>query len=161
MKTFSMRGLVTLGACACALLAACSGERESDGPAGSPDDGEVLLNVCPPEGCRVEITAAERQAGELELSFEANFAPDLARNHLHVYWDNFSTEQVSVDAAVRFGVRQGDWAETDENPYVTGGAASVGARGESMSICATASDLNHGVIDPQLADCFDVGELVL
>lgn len=109
----------------------------------------------------MQISEVERQGRELQLTFDANFAPDLARNHFHVFWDNFSAEQVSSDAEARFGVRQGDWSETDENPFVTKGATLVAARGDAMIICVVAADLNHRVIDPQLADCFDVGELVL
>lgn len=158
-----MRSFLVLGTCA--VLTSCvggNGEQEdvSEGMPAS-DEGELLLNLCPDRGCRVEILEVERQASELQLTFELNFAPDLARNHLHVYWDNFSAEQVSLDAASRFGVRQGDWVDAADDTFTTAGATSVGRRGDSMTICVTAADRNHSVINPQLADCFDVGELIL
>lgn len=161
IKAFCLRSFLLLGTCA--LLISCSGvDGKQDALEETPaSEGELLINLCPDRGCRVEISEVERQGGELQLTFEANFAPDLARNHLHVYWDNFSAQQVSVDAGIRFGVRQGDWTETDENVFVTSGATMVGARGDSMVICVTVADLNHSVIDPQHSDCFDVGELLL
>lgn len=155
-----MRSFLVLGTCA--LLTSCAGPdgEQNAGVEGVPASQEGDL-LCPDRGCRVEISEAERQGSELQLTFEANFAPDLARNHFHVYWDNFSAQQVSSDAGARFGVRQGEWSETDENPFTTNGATSVTVQGNSMIICVTAADLNHSVIDPQHSDCFDVGELVL
>lgn len=157
-----MRSFLVLGTCV--LLTSCAGGdgEQNEGLEGVPasQEGDLLLNLCPDRGCRVEISEAERQEGELQLTFEANFAPDLARNHFHVYWDNFSAQQVSSDAGARFGVRRGDWSEAEENPFTTNGATSVTARGNSMIICVTAADLNHSVIDPQYSDCFNVGELI-
>lgn len=160
MKAFWFHGLLFLGVCA--LLTSCSGGPGQGADAAAPAgaEGELLLNLCPEEGCRVEVTAAERQGEELLLSLQANFAPDLARNHIHIYWDNFSAEQVGSDSPARFGVRQGEWAEVERTSFATSGRVSVSARGESMMICATAADLDHRVINPRQSDCFEVGELV-
>lgn len=160
MRSRWIKSVVVL--CALAVLMSCSGE------GGEPEDelqepaeqGDALPNACPQEGCRVRIAAAEQAGTELDLTFDANFEPDLARNHFHVYWDVFDAEQVSDDAEPRFGVTQGDWVPTDENPYRTGDAASVRERAGATSICVTAGDGDHNVVDPQISDCFDVTGLV-
>lgn len=154
-RTVGMRFWVT----ACLLLlAACSGLFPGSDEAS--DQEELLLNVCPPEGCRVDIEAIDRQGSELSLTLRSNFKPSLDRNHFHVYWDNFSAEQVSEDSVLRFHVRKGDWEATEDNPYLTSGAASLESRGESMALCVTAADAGNNVIDPELSDCFDVGVFV-
>lgn len=148
--------------CALVLLMSCAGEDgDPQGEVRATGPGETAPpNACPQEGCRVSVAAAEQFGDELELTFEANFTPDLARNHFHVYWENFTAEQVSDDAERRFGVNQGDWVPTDENPYTTGDATSVEERAGATSICVTAGDGDHNVIDPEITDCIDVTGLV-
>ena len=117
-------------------------------------------NACPPDGCRVRIVDVTRAGDELRLAFDANYTPDESRNHFHVYWDTFTAQQVSDDAERRFGVKQGDWVPTADNPYTTGDVASVKARGQSHTICVTAGDRHHNVLDPRLFDCRDVSRLL-
>ena len=117
-------------------------------------------NACPVDGCQVRITAAERAGDEIRLTFEANYTPDVSRNHFHVFWDTYSAKQVSVDAQSRFGLAVGDWVPTADNPFTTTGPASVRMRGQSTTLCVTAGDRNHNVIDPGLVDCRDVSALL-
>ena len=115
-------------------------------------------NACPPDGCTITIAAvaADADAGELVVTFDADFSPDIAGNHFHVYWDSFEADQVSSDAAER-GVTQGDWHPTDDFPdYTTTEATSVTQRGESETLCVTAGDRDHAVIDATAVDCFEV-----
>ena len=115
-------------------------------------------NACPVDGCTVEIASAERQGDELALELEANFTPDISRNHIHVWWgENYTVRQVSNNAEPVHGVTQGDWHPTDEYPaYVTTGAAALGARGEATTLCVSAADRNHDILDPEIASCLSV-----
>jgi hypothetical protein len=130
----------------------------ADTAAGAGDTSEAGAgNACPPDGCTIAIAAigADAGAGELVLTFDANFSPDIAGNHFHVYWDTFEADQVSSDAADR-GVTQGDWHPTDEYPdYTTTEATSVSQRGESATLCVTAGDRDHAVIDATAVNCVD------
>jgi len=113
-------------------------------------------NACPPEGCSIQITSTEKSGAELIIQWDANFLPDVSRNHIHVYWDNFSAEQVSSDAEAK-GFEQGDWVPTSDYPrYTTGGAMSVESRGESTTVCVTAANRDHAVLDAKAVHCVDV-----
>lgn len=143
------------------LLVGCGGGADSTGT-GGPASPEVtqaagpVANACPPEGCRISIVDVTRSGDELAITWEANFLPDVSKNHIHVYWDTFTAEQVSSDAEDR-GVKQGEWDPTAAYPtYVTQSAASVSNRGDSTTICVTAGDRDHRVVDPALVDCRDV-----
>lgn len=113
-------------------------------------------NACPPEGCSIQIMSVEKSGSELVLHWNANFLPDVSRNHIHVYWDNFKAEQVSSDAEAN-GFDQGDWVPTSAYPtYTTEGAMSLSSRGESTTICVTAANRDHAVLDPKAVHCLDV-----
>lgn len=115
-----------------------------------------VQNACPKDGCTIKIVSAESAKKELKIKFEANFAPDVARNHIHIYWDNYTADQVSKDAVKR-GVEQGNWHPTGDYPYyITQSDASVSTRKKSTKLCVTASDRDHVVIDSATAQCFDV-----
>ena len=151
-----------------ALLVSCG----DDGPTGGAQDqaavsttvhsggDRVVPNACPAEGCKVRIASVAREGRELKITFEANYAADISRNHHHVYWDTYTARQVTSDAQTRFGAAQGAWVATQDNPYTTGDAVSVGSRGSSTRICVTAGDRHHNVIDPATFDCRDVSELL-
>jgi hypothetical protein len=127
----------------------------------SASSTSALSNACPDVGCQVRIASVTPAAGgELTLDFEANYALDLSHNHVHVYWDHYSAEQVSDDAETRFHVTPGDWVPTGDDPYTTAEAASVSKRGASTRICVTAGDRDHNVLDPKLFQCTDVSALV-
>ncbi len=117
-------------------------------------------NACPVDGCEVRITGVKRAGAELALTFEANFTPDLSKNHLHVWWGElYTVEQVSDDAEPVHKVTQGDWHLTDDYPaYTTQGAASPSARGGARRLCVSAADRNHIVIDVTAYHCVDVGQ---
>jgi len=117
-------------------------------------------NACPPEGCSIQITSVEKSDTELVINWEANFLPDVSRNHIHVYWDNFKAEEVSSDAESN-GFVQGDWVPTSDYPsYITEGAMSVSSRGNSTTICVTAADRDHAVLDPKSVHCMDVSTAI-
>lgn len=129
--------------------------------AGDATDGDASAeNACPVDGCEITITDVVAEGDELRVTWDANFTPDASRNHIHVYWDTYTADQVSNDAASR-NVQQGEWVPTDAYPeYVTEGATSVTAAGESTTLCATAGDSDHNVIDSSIQHCFDVADLL-
>jgi hypothetical protein len=124
------------------------------------DAGGDAANACPADGCAITILDVVRSGDELEVTWEQNFAPDLDRNHIHVYWDTYTADQVSSDAADR-DVEQGEWVPIDApETFVTEGAVSVAVRGDSTTVCVTASDGDHAVIDSSIVDCRDVSDLL-
>jgi hypothetical protein len=117
-------------------------------------------NACPVEGCVVKITNVVRDGKELKVTWHANYTPKVSRNHIHIYWDTWTADQVSNDAASR-GVKQGEWVPTDAYPtFVTEGAVSVTKRGKSTTLCVTAGDGNHDVIDSSIVNCRKVANLL-
>jgi hypothetical protein len=129
-------------------------------PEGTEAEGEAVSNACPAEGCAVTIDDVVAEGDELVVTWSTNFDPDVSRNHIHVYWDTYTAEQVSSDAADR-GVEQGDWVPTDEAPtYRTSEAVSVENRGDSTVLCVTAGDRDHAVLDASVYDCEDVGAVL-
>ncbi len=143
--------LVVLG------LAAC-GDDEGDGGTSAPTTSDApVANACPAAGCTIEILEVVKSGDELEVTWQANFAPDVSRNHIHIYWDTFTAAEVSSDAEAN-GLVQGDWSPTDAYPtYITESGASVANRGASTTLCVTAADRDHAVIDSAAIDCMDVG----
>lgn len=125
--------------------------------AGSAVAAEPMANACPVDGCIVQIVDIKPAGDELEITFEANFAPDVSKNHFHVWWgENFTVEQVGRNAEPEHGVSQGNWHRHDDYPvYITQGAASVAAREEATTVCVTAADRGHNVLDVTLYDCQD------
>ena len=133
------------------------GAAEEDDPYGGEDpyDTGGLTNECPAEGCLVRIIGMEPNGGEVNITFDANFAPDTGGNHFHIYWNNWDPAEVSADTGV------GVWAARAEYPvYDTGldGNTSTGssARGGTDEICVTPANSGHVVIDPEIYDCWSV-----
>ncbi|HIP52648.1 MAG TPA: hypothetical protein EYH03_01375 [Chromatiales bacterium] len=87
---------------------------------------ETLPNACPVDGCEVKIVSVKPSSDELEVNFSANFTPDVAKNHFHVWWGElYTVEQVGRSAQSEHGVQQGKWHRHDDYPtYITTGAAS-------------------------------------
>jgi hypothetical protein len=154
--------IAMLGSFAALTFVACGSDEPAAPPApaaGTPSAAPVA-NACPPEGCTITIVDAAREGDEIAVTWETNFKPDISRNHIHVYWDIYTADQVSSDAEAR-GVTQGEWVPTDVVPtYVTESAVSVDTRGDSTTICVTAGDRDHAVIDASLVDCRDVSDLL-
>jgi len=121
---------------------------------------ENLPNACPVDGCVVEIVDVSKAGDELQLTFEANFMPDVSQNHFHVWWGElYEVEQVSNNAEPTYGVKQGDWHPTADFPtYTTQSAASVSVRNGAHTLCVSAADRNHDILDPKVFNCVDVGE---
>ncbi len=121
---------------------------------------DELPNACPVDGCDVKITNIAPAGEELELTFEANFTPDNSKNHLHVWWgEMFTVEQVGRSAETEHGVTQGRWHRHDDYPtYITTGAASTGAREGATTICVSAADRDHNILDVKKYHCVSAGD---
>ena len=148
----------------CIFFLACSDDTTTPAPATQATTTAAsptpVGNACPAEGCAITITNVAKDGKELAITWEANFAPDVSKNHIHVFWDIYTADQVSSDAKAR-GVKQGEWVPTDAYPtYTTGSAVSVDKRGGSTTICVTAGDRDHAVIDSSIVDCRDVSDLL-
>lgn len=137
------------------------------GLAGSPFLSSSALaqdksNACPVDGCIVQIVSAEPKGDELEVTFDANFTPDMSKNHIHIWWgEQFDVKQVSNNAETVHGVKQGSWHPTDDFPsYVTQSAASVAERDGAVTLCVSAADRNHDIIDVTLFECKSVADVL-
>jgi hypothetical protein len=123
---------------------------------------DALPNACPVDGCTVKIIAVKRSGDELQLTLEANYSPDISKNHIHVWWgDNFKVDQVSNDAETVHHVKQGEWHPMADYPsYITQSAASMKVRGNSKTICVSPADRNHNIIDVKIFQCVDISNLL-
>jgi hypothetical protein len=161
----SIQKIMGLTAAIAFALVSCGSSEPSEGsaPTKTADATTSLApvaNACPADGCAIRIVDATREGDEIAVTWETNFAPDVSKNHIHIYWDIYSADQVSSDAEAR-GVKQGEWVPTDAVPtYVTESAVSVDTRGDSTTICVTAGDRDHAVIDASIVDCRDVADLL-
>ncbi len=128
--------------------------------AGSALAADTLPNACPVDGCEVRIVDIKKSGDELELTFEANFSPDLSKNHIHIWWgEQYTVKQVSRNAEPEHGVKQGKWHLTDNYPtYVTQGAVSMKSRGDAKTLCVSVSDRDHNIVDVNAYHCMDVGQ---
>lgn len=150
-------------------LAACGDDDDTEagddataeeGAESTDEETDVAQNACPAEGCQIDFASVAKSGDEIEVTWDMNFDPDLSNNHIHIYWDNFSADQVSNDAADR-DVEQGEWVPTDDSPsYVTAGAVSTAVRGDSTTLCLVAADRDHNVIDSSTQVCRDVSDLL-
>ena len=141
-------------------LGACGGD-DDDATATNQTTAKANgQNACPVDGCAISIEDVKPEGKELRVTWNANFTPDASKNHIHVYWDTYTADQVSNDAADR-GVKQGEWVPTADYPeYVTDGAVSTSVRGSSKKVCVTAGDREHNVIDSSIVNCRDVAGLL-
>lgn len=159
-----MRRIALLISVAALTLVACAGDDPVE-PASPDTQAETtssapVSNACPVDGCAIQIVDAARKGKEIAVTWEANFEPDVSKNHIHVYWDIYTADEVSSDAEAR-GEDQGEWVPTDAIPtYVTESAVSVKTRRDSTTICVTAGDRDHAVIDSSIVDCRDVEDLL-
>src|SRR5204863_8036228 len=133
-----------------ALVGCGSGSKssapKSTGGTTSSNGAGPVQNACPIEGCKVKIDKVERAGSELKVTWTANYKPDFSRNHIHVYWDTYTADEVSNDADAR-GVKQGSWHPTDEDPvHTTGSEASGTRRAPAPRRRGTAGGRNHGAI---------------
>lgn len=121
---------------------------------------DSLPNACPVDGCDVKIVGVKKAGSEIELTLEANFMPEMSKNHVHVWWgENFKVEQVTNNAETVYHVKQGDWHPTADYPtYSTTSAASTTVRGSAKTLCVSPSDRNHDILDIKVFHCLDVSE---
>ena len=142
------------------LISSCGSDAKKATTTSSPKSTAAQQNACPVDGCSITITDVRKQGTELRLTWKANFTPNFSKNHIHVFWDKFTADQVSNDAAAR-GKVQGEWVPTDDYPvYVTGDVVSTAKRGTSTSVCVTAGDRDHNVIDSSIVNCRNVADLL-
>jgi len=132
------------------------------GTVAQPAPAADMQNACPVDGCWVKIVSVKRNGDELQLTLEANYAPDISKNHIHVWWgDNFKVDQVSNDAETVHHVKQGEWHPMADYPaYTTQSAASMKVRGNSKTICVSPADRNHNIIDVKVFQCVDISNLL-
>ena len=82
-----------------------------------------------------------------EPSYEEGFV------HAHFFWDIYSADQAGTNAAT-FGVSEGAWEITDEQPFRSSGEMRVGNRPiPANQICVTAGNFAHAVVNPLNFDC--------
>lgn len=119
-----------------------------------------MPNACPVDGCEVRIVEVKPSGDELELTFDSNFTPDVSKNHFHVWWgEQYTVKQVGRNAEPQFKVKQGRWHRHDDYPkYITQGAASTGVRTGAVTVCVTAADRDHNVLDANIFNCVDASD---
>ncbi|MEM9602859.1 MAG: hypothetical protein AAGA11_08350 [Pseudomonadota bacterium] len=119
-----------------------------------------MPNSCPVDGCIVTISAVDRDGDELRVTLASNFTPDNSRNHFHMWWgEQYDVRQVGRNASSEHSVEQGKWHRHDDYPlYLTTGAASTTVREGATTLCVTAADRDHNVLDAALFDCMDVSQ---
>ena len=124
----------------------------------APLAADALPNACPVDGCVVEIVGVKRAGDEVQLTLKANYTPDMAKNHIHVWWgENFTIQQVSNNAETVYKVKQGDWHPMADYPvYITQSAASTKVRGNAKTLCVSAADRNHDILDVKIFHCVNV-----
>ena len=117
----------------------------------------AMPNACPVDGCEVTIVGVDKSGDELQINLKSNFTPDVSKNHFHVWWgENFTVEQVGRNAQTVHGVKQGRWHRHADYPtYITQGASSTTVRGEAVTICVSAADRNHNILDVKTFNCVD------
>ena len=117
-KGLTQRVLVLSVLLVALVLAGCGSDEptaESETEGTTTESAAPVANACPAEGCEIKIVDATRDGDEIAVTWEANFVPDVSKNHIHIYWDRYTADQVSSDAEAR-GVTQGEWVPTDEVP---------------------------------------------
>lgn len=126
------------------------------GGAGQALAQEPMANACPVDGCEIKIVAIKPAGDELAITFKANFKPDVSKNHIHVWWGELYDVKQAGRNAGTFGMEKGKWHRHDDYPeYVTTGAASTSIRDGAVTVCVTAADRNHNVLDVNLYHCVD------
>jgi hypothetical protein len=146
MRCLAGVGLATL--CAAAMVIGAEVSPAAD----------ALPNACPVDGCSVKIIGVTRSGDELQLTLEANYSPDISKNHIHVWWgENYTVKQVSNNAEPVYKVKQGEWHPMADYPsYITQSSASMKVRGNSKTICVSPADRNHDIIDVKVFQCVDI-----
>ena len=121
---------------------------------------DSLPNACPVDGCEVKIAEVKASGEELQVTFEANFTPDVSKNHIHVWWgEKFTVEQAGRGAMPVYGVEKGEWHRHDDYPtYITQGAASSSVRDETATLCVSTADRDHNILDVKFYHCVDVSD---
>jgi len=119
-------------------------------------------NACPVDGCLATIVGIKSAGEELEVTLETNYTPDNSRNHLHMWWgEQFTSQQVGRNAKSEHSVTQGKWHRHDDFPvYITTGSASVEVREGATTLCVTAADGDHNVLDAEKFHCMDVSKFL-
>lgn len=119
-----------------------------------------MPNTCPVDGCDVSIATIEKEGPELKVTLNSNFTPDNSKNHFHMWWgEQYKPEQVGRNAKSEYNVEQGKWHRHDDYPvYITTGSASVEVREGAVTLCVTAADGDHNVLDAENFHCMNVSD---
>ncbi len=128
--------------------------------AGIASAADAMPNACPVDGCEVKIADVKPSGKELAVTFDSNFTPDVSKNHFHVWWgEKYTVEQAGRGAKPIYGVEKGSWHRHDDYPtYVTQGAASTGVREGAITLCVSAADRDHNILDVKTYHCVDVSD---
>jgi hypothetical protein len=119
-----------------------------------PEPQEPEERALPPVACDgglcIEIDDIVLDGGELLITWTADgFVPDTAATHAHFYWGVYEAEQVGTNATDR-----APWELTDDQPFVPGGELQLANRPAGAdSVCVTAADSAHAVIEPANHHC--------
>jgi serine/threonine-protein kinase len=90
------------------------------------------------------------------IGFEPSYQEGFV--HAHFFWDIYSADQVGTNAAT-FGVAQGAWEVTDQQPFRSQGELLVRNRPvPANQICVTAANFAHAVVNPLQFDCIPIPE---
>ena len=156
MTTISTRGIHPFAGAYLAVL----GLLATTAVAGVAFAADPMPNACPVDGCVVKIAEVTKSGEELELTLDANFTPDVSKNHIHVWWgEKYTVQQSGRGAKPIYGVEKGSWHRHDDYPtYVTQGAASIKEREGAVTLCVSAADRDHNILDIKAYDCVDVSD---
>lgn len=121
---------------------------------------EMRSNACPVDGCVVKIVDAKRSGKELELTFESNFSPDVSKNHFHTWWgEKYTVKHVGRNAKAVYGVTKGRWQLTADYPaFVTKRAASTSVRDGAVTMCVSAANRDHNILNIDTFHCVNVAD---
>ena len=102
----------------------------------------------------------DTEAFALTLATAEGFVPLIAEDnfHAHFFWDIYSPDQAGTNAA-SFGVDQGTWELTDDQPFVSADEMLVSRRPPTaLQICVTVANAAHAVVDPREFHCVPIPE---
>jgi len=135
---------------------ASAGDQDDDADETEEPD-EPAEPAPPPAACDgglcIQIDDVTVDGGDLLITWTADgFVPDTAATHAHFYWGIYDAAQVGTNATDR-----APWELTDAQPFVPGGEMQLVNRPDGAdTVCVTAADGEHAVIEPANHSCFPI-----